>query len=74
MNPDFVDLLRAFIAADVRFVVVGAYALAIHGRPNDVNETAHRVGLTFAGAASCVRAPASISLITARFPSWQATS
>ncbi|CAN5469245.1 nucleotidyl transferase AbiEii/AbiGii toxin family protein [soil metagenome] len=33
MNPDFVDLLRAFIAADVRFLVVGAYALAIHGRP-----------------------------------------
>jgi hypothetical protein len=33
MNPDFVDLLRAFIAADVRFLVVGAYALALHGRP-----------------------------------------
>ena len=33
MNPDFVDLLRAFVAADVRFLVVGACALAIHGRP-----------------------------------------
>jgi hypothetical protein len=33
MNPDFVDLLRAFIAAEVRFLVVGAYALAHHGRP-----------------------------------------
>ena len=33
MNPDFVDLLRGFIAADVRFLVVGAYALAVHGRP-----------------------------------------
>lgn len=33
MNPDFVDLLRAFVAADVRFLVVGAYALALHGRP-----------------------------------------
>jgi hypothetical protein len=33
MNPDFVDLLRAFIAAEVRFLIVGAYALAIHGRP-----------------------------------------
>jgi len=33
MNPDFVDLLRAFNAADVRFLVVGAYALALHGRP-----------------------------------------
>ena len=33
MNPGFVDLLRAFIAADVRFLVVGAYALALYGRP-----------------------------------------
>ena len=33
MNPDFVDLLRAFAAADVRFLIVGAYALAVHGRP-----------------------------------------
>lgn len=33
MNPDFVDLLRAFAAAEVRFLVVGAYALALHGRP-----------------------------------------
>jgi hypothetical protein len=33
MNPDFTDLLRSFVAADVRFLVVGAYALALHGRP-----------------------------------------
>ena len=33
MNPDFVDLLRAFSDADVRFMIVGAYALAVHGRP-----------------------------------------
>ena len=33
MNPDFLDLLRAFTAADVRYLVVGAYALALHGRP-----------------------------------------
>lgn len=33
MNPDFVDLLRAFAARDVRFLLVGAYALALHGRP-----------------------------------------
>jgi len=33
MHPDFVDLLRAFIDADVRFLVVGAYALGLHGRP-----------------------------------------
>lgn len=33
MNPDFVDLLRALCVHDVRFLVVGAYALAVHGRP-----------------------------------------
>src|SRR5262245_4172546 len=33
MNPDFVDLLRAFAGAEVRFLIVGAYALAVHGRP-----------------------------------------
>lgn len=30
---DFRDLLQAFIDRDVRFLVVGAYALAILGRP-----------------------------------------
>jgi hypothetical protein len=30
---DFVDLLRAFADRDVRFLIVGAYALAVHGRP-----------------------------------------
>ena len=33
MNQDFIDLLNAFTVADVRFLVVGAYALAVHGRP-----------------------------------------
>ncbi len=33
MNQDFDDLLRAFIDDDVRFLIVGAYALALHGRP-----------------------------------------
>ena len=33
MNPDFVDLLRAFIAAEVRFIVVGAYAVALYSKP-----------------------------------------
>lgn len=33
MNPDFLDLLRAFTAAEVRFLVVGAYAVALHGHP-----------------------------------------
>lgn len=33
MNQDFLDLLRAFTAHNVRFLLVGAYALAVHGRP-----------------------------------------
>jgi hypothetical protein len=30
-NPDFAGLLRAFVDADVRFLIVGAYALGAHG-------------------------------------------
>ncbi len=33
MNQDFVDLLRAFSAHEVRYLIVGAYALGVHGRP-----------------------------------------
>src|SRR5215471_227522 len=33
MNQDFVDLLRAFIDHDVRFLIVGAYPLGVHGKP-----------------------------------------
>ena len=38
MNRDFVELLQAFVAADVRFLVVGAYALAVHGRPRGTGD------------------------------------
>jgi hypothetical protein len=33
MTPDFLDLLRALLAADARFMIVGAYAVGVHGRP-----------------------------------------
>ncbi len=33
LNEDFRDLLKAFAEGDVRFLVVGAYALAVHGLP-----------------------------------------
>jgi hypothetical protein len=33
MHQDFVDLLRAFVDHNVRFLIVGAYALGVHGRP-----------------------------------------
>lgn len=31
LNDDFLDILRAFLDAEVAFVVVGAHALAAHG-------------------------------------------
>ncbi len=33
MNEDFLDLLSALNAADARYLVVGGYAVGIHGRP-----------------------------------------
>lgn len=33
INPDFSDLLRAFNAAEVRYLVVGAYAVTFHAQP-----------------------------------------
>ncbi len=33
LNEDFRDLLKSFAAAEARFLVVGAYALAVHGIP-----------------------------------------
>ncbi len=33
MNPDFLDLLRSLLAAEARFMVIGAYAVGVHGRP-----------------------------------------
>jgi hypothetical protein len=33
LAKDFVGLLRAFAAADVRYLLVGAYAVEFHGQP-----------------------------------------
>lgn len=33
LNPDFRDILSEFCAADVEFLLVGAFALAAHGLP-----------------------------------------
>ena len=56
MNPDFVDLLRAFVAADVRFLIVGAYALAVHGRPRSTGDLDVWVDPTPENAARVMRA------------------
>ena len=56
MNPDFLDLLRAFAAASVRFLVVGAYALALHGRPRATGDLDVWVEATPENAARVMRA------------------
>jgi hypothetical protein len=56
MNRDFVDLLRAFKDADVRFLVVGAYALAHHGRPRATGDLDVWVEAIPANAARVMRA------------------
>jgi hypothetical protein len=33
LNPDFLDMLRALNSAEVQYLVVGAYAMAVHGVP-----------------------------------------
>jgi hypothetical protein len=62
MNPDFLDLLRAFGAADVRFLVVGAYALAIHGRPRATGDLDLWVDATPDNASRMMRALAAFGV------------
>lgn len=38
MNDDWIDMLSALLNADVRFVVVGAHALAVHGVPRGTQD------------------------------------
>ncbi len=56
MNPDFLDLLRAFVEAEVRFLVVGAYALALHGRPRATGDLDVWIEPTPENAARVMRA------------------
>jgi hypothetical protein len=56
MNRDFVDLLRAFSDADVRFLVVGAYALAHYGRPRATGDLDVWVEASSANAARVIHA------------------
>jgi hypothetical protein len=56
MHQDFLDLLRAFIDGNVRFLVVGAYALGVHGRPRATGDLDVWVDPTPANAANIVKA------------------
>ncbi|PYR96667.1 MAG: hypothetical protein DMG12_25755, partial [Acidobacteria bacterium] len=33
MNPDFLDIIRALLDAEARFIIVGAYAVNIYVEP-----------------------------------------
>ncbi len=33
MNEDFLDPISALCAVDAKFLVIGAYAVGVHGRP-----------------------------------------
>ena len=56
MHQDFLDLLRAFIDRNVRFLIVGAYALAVHGRPRATGDLDVWVDPTPENAANVVSA------------------
>lgn len=56
MNQDFLDLLRALSAHDVRFLIVGAYALAVHGRPRATGDLDVWVDPTRENAARVIKA------------------
>ena len=56
MNQDFVDLLRAFNDHEVRYLVVGAYALGAHGRPRATGDLDVWIDATPENAARVVRA------------------
>jgi len=33
VTPDFKDMLSAFLSEDVEFLLIGAYAVSVHGHP-----------------------------------------
>jgi hypothetical protein len=38
LPPDFADLLAAFAAAEVRYLVIGGYAVGVHDRPRTTKD------------------------------------
>jgi len=56
MNQDFLDLLRAFIDRNVRYLIVGAYALGVHGRPRATGDLDVWVDATAENAANVIAA------------------
>ena len=64
--PDFKDLLAAFVASKVEFVLLGGYAVIFHGRPRATKDLDLLVGIDdtnrkrLAGALETFGAPANV--------------
>jgi hypothetical protein len=56
VNQDFLDLLSAFNAAEVRYLVVGAYAVGVHGHPRATKDLDVWIETSAENAAKVMRA------------------
>lgn len=56
LNDDYRDMLSAFSAENVKYLVVGAYALAVHGRPRATGDIDFWVLATHTNAKCVLRA------------------
>ncbi len=56
MNPDFLDIIRALLDADARFIIVGAYALNVYINPGATGDLDIWVEPTPENAAKVIRA------------------
>ncbi len=56
MNPDFLDIIRALLDAEVRFIIVGAYAVNLYVDPRATGDLDIWVEPTPANAPKVIRA------------------
>lgn len=63
-NPGFKDLLSSLLAAEVRFLLVGSYALAFHGHPRATKDMDVWVEPTRENAVKVMRALAAFGALT----------
>jgi hypothetical protein len=66
MHQDFLDLPRAFSDRNVRFLIVGAYALGVHGRPRATGELDVWVDPTAENAAKIIWRSSNLALRSRR--------
>lgn len=56
LPPDLIDLLREFATAEVRYLVVGGYALSVHGAPRFTKDVGFWIDERPANVAAVVKA------------------